>query len=285
MKFGIIGPGSMAMTWEHHLRNTMGVQEVVIAPRVDMLQHVDAVIIPGNSEDSEKHIHLLKDALRRGYHVLWVAPPPTDPESIRSCLSIATESGAIVMFAMWSYYSPATQWLFNHIPSPTKIHIHREWSGPQHTPDTLTLNRIFLEEISLCLEWCGSEPVHIEGDLPPTNRPDGNRPEMRQLHLRFGNDASATLFMNPYGLENRHSRFIKGKKMAAVCQINNHIIKKWFLDGEQQKTPQVMRFGYREPAQHLLSHFTRSIRSAEKPAFGITELDHLMSQLHRFPKP
>ncbi len=51
MKFGIIGPGSMAATWEQHLRRTAGVHEVVITPRISMLQHVDAVIIPGSGDE------------------------------------------------------------------------------------------------------------------------------------------------------------------------------------------------------------------------------------------
>ncbi|MBP3193603.1 hypothetical protein [Natronogracilivirga saccharolytica] len=282
MKFGIIGPGSMAATWEQHLRRTAGVHEVVITPRISMLQHVDAVIIPGSGDEPGRQTGLLQDALKSGYHVLWVAPPPLNAADVRSCLDIAEESGMVVMFAMWSYYSTATQWLFSHIASPKKIHIHREWSGPKHTPDVQTLNRILLEEISICLEWCKSEPVQLEGDLPFGNLADDQEQQMHLLHMKFGNGSSASIFMNPFGLENRHSRFAIGQKLAAVCQINDHIVKKWLLGDEQQKTPHIMRFDYSEPAQHLLSRFIRCVQNGEKPAFGITELDHLISRMDRF---
>ncbi len=282
MKVGIIGPEPMALTWEQHLRFITGVHEVVMANDIMLLGDVDSCLILNDASSAETDSDHLLTALRRGLHVLWVAPLPTDPDEIRRWHEAAQEASATVMFSMWSHYSPATQWLFNHITPPGKIHIHREWAGPQHTPDVKTLYRIILEEVSLCLEWSRSRLAHFEGDIHIPSLPGTESPAMQQLHLRFGNGTASSLFVNPFGLENRHSRFLTGKKMAAVCQINEHLIKKWMLDGAAQDTPEVMRFDYREPARHLLSHFIRSVRTGCKPVFGINELHQLAEIIDHF---
>ncbi len=282
MKVGIIGPEPMAMTWEQHLRFITGVQEVVMARDMGLLDNVDACLILNDASSEKSDSGQLLRALRRGFHVLWVAPLPTDPNEIRKWLEAAEEAGVTVMFSMWSHYSPATQWLFNHITPPGKIHIHREWSGPQHTPDISSLYRIFLEEVSICLEWSRSRLVRFEGDVHIPSDPGTEKPAMQQLFLRFSNGTTSSLFLNPFGLENRHSRFLTGSKMAAVCQINEHLIKKWMLDGAQQDTPEIMHFDYKEPARHLLSHFIRSVRTGCKPIFGISELHQLAAIIEHF---
>jgi predicted dehydrogenase len=282
MKVGIIGPEPMALTWEQHLRFITGVQEVVMARDMGLLDNVDACLILNDASSEKSDSGQLLAALRRGFHVLWVAPLPTDPEEIRKWFEAAEESGVTVMFSMWSHYSPATQWLFNHITPPGKIHIHREWSGPQHTPDIASLYRIFLEEVSLCLEWSRSRLVRFEGDVHIPSLPGTDKPSMQQIFLRFSNGTTSSLFLNPYGLENRHSRFLTGNKMAAVCQVNEHLIKKWMLDGAQQDTPEIMRFDFKEPARHLLSHFIRSVRTGCKPIFGINELHQLADIIEHF---
>ncbi len=282
MKVGIIGPEPMALTWEQHLRFITGVHEVIMARRIDLLDDVTACIILNDASSPDTDTHQFLTALKRGFHILWVAPLPTDHREIRTWVEASEESPAIVMFSMWSHYSPATQWLFNHVTPPGKIHVHREWAGPQHTPDPRSLYRILLEEVSLCLEWSRSRLVRLEGDVHIPSGQDTGRPVMQHLHLRFGNGTTSTLFLNPYGLENRHSRFLAGKKMAAVCQINEHIVKKWIYDGSKQDTPEVMRFDYREPARHVLSHFIRSVRTGCKPVFGISELHQLANIIEHF---
>ncbi len=281
MKVGIIGPEPMAMTWEQHLRFMAGVHEVIMARSIELLDDVSVCLILNDASSEETDTNQLLAALKRGFQILWVAPLPTDPGEIRSWYEASEESSTIIMFSMWSHYSPATQWLFNHITPPGKIHIHREWSGPDHTPNTNTVYRIFLEEVSLCLEWSRSRPIRFEGDIRiPGHATDS--PSMQQLHIRFSNGTASSLFLNPYGLENRHSRFIIGNKMAAVCQINEHLIKKWMLDGAEQDTPHIMRFEYKEPARHLLSHFIRSVRTGCKPIFGISELYQLAGIIEHF---
>ncbi len=282
MKVGIIGPEPMALTWEQHLRFITGVHEVVMARSIDLLDDVTACLILNDASSADTDTHQLKTALKRGFHILWVAPLPTDHREIRDWFEASQESSAIVMFSMWSHYSPATQWLFNHITPPGKLHIHREWAGPRYTPDSRTLYRILLEEVSLCLEWSRSHLVRFEGDVHIPSDHGTASPDMQQLHLRFGNGTSGSIFLNPYGLENRHSRFFIGNKMAAVCQINEQLIKKWMRDGAEQDTPEVMRFDYREPARHLLSHFIRSVRTGCKPVFGISELRQLASVIEKF---
>jgi predicted dehydrogenase len=282
MKVGIIGPEPMANTWERHLRFATGVHEVVMAREIGLLGDVDTCLILNDAASGDMGSEQLLTALKRGLHILWVAPLPTDPGEIRRWHTAADEASVTVMFSMWSHYSPATQWLFNHITPPGKIHIHREWAGPQHTPDVKSLYRIILEEVSLCLEWSRSRLVHFEGDIHIPSVQDSEPPAMQQLHLRFSNGTTSSLFANPYGLENRHSRFLTGKKMAAVCQINQHLIKKWMLDGTAQDTPEIMRFDFREPARHLLSHFIRSVRTGCKPLFGISELFQLAELIDHF---
>ncbi len=282
MKVGITGPEPMALTWEQHLRFIAGVHEVVMARNIDVLDDVTACIILNDASSPETNTHSFLSALKRGVHILWVAPLPTDHREIRKWFEASEESTAIIMFSMWSHYSPATQWLFNHITPPGKIHIHREWSGPEHTPDSRTLYRILLEEVSLSLEWSRSQLLRFEGDVHIPTDQDVGLPVMQHLHIRFGNGSTSSLFLNPYGLENRHSRFLIGKKMAAVCQINQHIIKKWIRDGAKQDTPEIMRFDYREPARHLLSHFIRSIKTGCKPVFGISELYQLANIIEHF---
>lgn len=282
MKIGIIGPEPMAMTWEQHLRFITGVHEVVMARDIDLLGDIDACLILNDASSGEIDAAQLLATLKRGFHILWVAPLPTEPDEIRRWHEAAEESSVIVMFSMWSHYSPATQWIFNHITPPGKIHIHREWSGPRHAPDAGTLYRILLEEVSLCLEWSRSRLVHFEGDIHFEIQKSTENPSIQQLHLRFSNGTASSLFLNPYGLENRHSRFLTGSKMAAVCQVNEHIIKKWMLDGAEQDTPEIMHFDFKEPARHLLSHFIRSVRTGCKPIFGINELHQLATIIRLF---
>lgn len=256
-----------------------------MAPEIAMLDNVTACLILNDGVHSHFSSSQLTEALKRGWHILWAAPLPADPEIIRNWHKMARETGVIVMFSMWSHYAPSTQWLFNHINPPGKIHIHREWPGPQNTPDVWSLYRIFLEEISLCLEWSRSQPVRFEGNLfLPTSRSD-NLSQMQQMHIRFGNGTTSSLFLNPYGLENRHSRFITGNKMAAVCQINGQLIKKWIIQGDRQQSPQILHFDYTEPARHLLSHFFRSVLTGVKPIFGIHELNHLADIIERLRSP
>jgi len=283
MKIGIIGPDRMAMTWEQHLRSVSGVREVVIAPKISILNDVDACLILSDDRAPATDTGELMEAVKRGYHILRIAPLPTNPDEIHSWHEASEESGVIMMFSMWSHYSPATRWLFNHISTPRKIHVHREWAGPKFTPDAFTLYRIFLEEISLCLEWTGSRPVSFEGDMSTAPYRPNEPHKMQQLFIRFANGTTASILLNPFGLENRHSRFVTGDKMAAVCQINEHLIKKWLLDGQTAYTPEVMRFEYREPAHHLLSHFMRAIQTGKKPLFGIRELNQLASLVRNFP--
>lgn len=282
MKVGIVGPGPMAQTWEQHLRFVTGVHEVVMARDIDLLDDTDACLILNDASASATNSSQLLTALKRGFHVLWVAPLPADPDEIRHWHEASEESSVTVMFSMWAHYSPATQWIFNHISPPGKIHVHREWSGPGHTPDVSSLYRIFLEEVSLCLEWSRSHIVHFEGDVAIPSADAMNPPSMQQLHLRFANGSTSSIFLNPYGLENRHSRFITGRKMAAVCQIDAHLIKKWMLDGTGQDTPQIMRFDYSDPARHLISLFIRSVRTGCKPIFGIDELHQLADLIDHF---
>ncbi|MGM0738735.1 MAG: hypothetical protein ACQETM_06200 [Bacteroidota bacterium] len=120
------------------------------------------------------------------------------------------------------------------------------------------------------------------GDVAIPSSDTAGPPAMQQLHLRFANGSASSLFLNPYGLENRHSRFITGRKMAAVCQIDAHLIKKWMLDGTGQDTPQIMRFDYSDPARHLISLFIRSVRTGCKPIFGIDELHQLADLIDHF---
>ncbi|MEX0681522.1 MAG: hypothetical protein WD097_09085 [Balneolales bacterium] len=284
MKIGIVGPKKMAITWEQQLRYIAEVKEVIIARDFKTLKQIDACLVLGEATPTTDSSKQLFEALKRGYHTLWVAPLPTNPEEIRKWYHASEESGVIVMFSMWAHYSPATQWMFNQIFPPRKIHIHREWPGPQHTPDPHTLYRIFLEEISLCLEWTRSRPVRIDGDhlfYPETNTVP---PVLQQLLLQFGNGTSASIFLNPYGLENRHSRFVMSDKMAAVCQINEHIVKKWLLSDDTLQTPEVIRFDYKDPARHLLYHFIRAVRTGEQPAFGLFELNQLATLIQQFPE-
>lgn len=282
MKVGIIGPAHMARTWEQHLRAVSHVQEVVIARSIDLLNDIDACLILNEAHLTASSSNQLLDALKCGYHVLWVAPLPTDSREIKNWHEASEEAGVVVMFSMWAHYSPATRWLFNHISTPQKIHIHREWPGPRHTPDASTLYRILLEEISLCLEWTRSQPVKVEGDLNFAVSHHDEMPAMRQLHIQFSNGTSASIHVNPFGLESRHSRFVTGDKMAAVCQVNEHLIKKWLLHDTTSHTPELMHFDYREPAYHLLSHFMRSVQTGEQPIFGISELNELVSLVNRF---
>ncbi|MDG5767350.1 hypothetical protein QA596_07735 [Balneolales bacterium ANBcel1] len=284
MKIGIIGPEHMALTWEAHLRSISEVHQAIIAPKISLLNDVDACLILSDERSASTGPGDLVEAVKRGYHTLSIGPLPTDPELVESWNEASEESGAILMFSMWAHYSPAWQWLFNHIPIPRKIHVHREWAGPKHTPDVFTLYRILLEELSLCLKWVGGNPVSIEGDLniAPHHRDEPHN--IRQLHVKFGNGTTASIILTPFGLENRHSRFAIGDKMAAVCQINEHLVKKWFLHGEHAHTPELMRFNSMEPAGMLLSHFMRAIRSGTRPAFGIAELHQLTSLIHRYPK-
>ncbi len=283
MKIGILGPEHMAMTWEKHLRLVSDVREVVIAPELKLLRNMDACLILSDAVLTPGPSGALLEALKHHCHILWVAPLPTDLNEISRWHETSEEAGVKVMFSMWAHYSPATRWLFNHISNPKKIHIHREWPGPRHTPDTHTLYRIILEEISLCLEWTQKRPVKLEGDLDffPI-RGSTMAHSMKQLHIRFSGDARASILLNPFGLENRHSRFVTGNHMAAVCQINEHLIKKWLFHGNASHTPELMRFDYREPARHLISHFIRSVRSGEQPLFGISELQKLATFLSRF---
>ncbi len=282
MKIGIIGPEPMAMTWEQHLRFITGVNEVVMARDISLLDDVAACLILNDASSGETDTGQLLAALKRGFHILWVAPLPADPDEIRRWHEAAEESSVIVMFSMWAHYSPATQWLFNHIAPPGKIHIHREWAGPRHTPDVTTLYRIFLEEVSLCLEWSRSRLIRFEGDVHIPSGKATENPPVQQLYLRFSNGTTSSIFLNPFGLENRHSRFLAGSKMAAVCQINEHLIKKWMLDGAEQDTPELMHFDFKDPARHLLSHFIRSVRTGCKPIFGIGELHQLAAIIRHF---
>lgn len=282
MKIGIVGPDTMARTWEHHLRRVSEMQEVIIAQRVEILNDVDACLILDDGSATDKASRQLIKALKNSYHVLWIAPLPTSPEVIANWHQAHEESGATVMLPMWAHYSPATRWLFNHIPRPAKIHIHREWSGPRFTPDTTTLQRIFLEEVSLCLEWNPGQPVRIEGDISLLPYDRQEKPGMRHVFIYFGNGTSASIFMNPFGLENRHSRFAGSDKIAAVCQVNQHLIKKWLLHVEHPDTPRILRFDYQEPAFHLLSHFIRSVKNGEEPLFGIHQWHALVTELRRF---
>jgi predicted dehydrogenase len=285
MKVGIIGPEHMAATWEKYLRYISDIEEVIIAPRLDLINDIDTCLVLNEATSPGSGTRPLMDALKRGYHILWVAPLPTDPSEINKCFELAEESGVIVMFSMWSHYSPATQWLFNHIATPDKIHIHREWPGPQHTPDRFTLYRIFLEELSICTAWTRSRTVRFEGDSGLPSSRIGESRDMHQLLLDFSNGSRASIVLIPYGLENRHSRFVRDSRLAAVCQINDHIIRKWFLQGETSHVPEIMRFDFREPARRLLSHFFRSVKSREQPIFGIRELNQLAGLMQQFPIP
>ncbi len=275
MKVGIIGPQSMAMTWEQHLRFITDVHEAVITTSLSPKEKFDACLILAEAAHDKTTLAEITDALKHGCHILWVAPLPTDHQTILSWHEAADEAGSVVMFSMWSHYAPTTRWLFNHIAIPRKIHIHREWPGPNFAPNKTTLQRNLLEEISLCLEWTKSRLVQLDGVLPDTA-------SMLQYRLQFANDATATILLNAFGLENRHSRFVTGDKMAAVCQINEQVIKKWLLQGGPSYTPEVMRFDYREPARHLLGHFLRSVRTGQPPVFGISELYHLSETLVNF---
>ena len=256
------------------------IQQVTITQNLSLLNKVDACVLLGKNRIPGDQSGEVMEAIKRGYHILFVGPQPTDFREIKLWRKASEESGITLMFSMWAHYAPTTQWLFNHIAIPRKIHVHREWAGPKYTPDTITLHRIFLEEISICLKWLDKQPVSLDGHFDFTSIQNDKPLDMWQLTLRFANGTFASIVLNPFGLENRHSRFITGDKMAAVCQINNHLIKKWLLNNQPTQIPDVLRFDQFEPAQHLLSHFMRAIKTNEKPAFGIAELYQLSSFLN-----
>ncbi|MDI6401186.1 hypothetical protein QLX67_04210 [Balneolaceae bacterium ANBcel3] len=283
MKFGLIGPGHMAATWEQHLRRITGVHEVIIATDIDALDVVDGCILLDEPDASRPVNPVLPDALKKGYHILRIGPVPTQEEIVKHLEKTALEAGCILMFSMWAHYAPSTRFLFNHVRPPKKIHIHREWPGPAFTPDPMTLYRIILEEISLCLEWSHSRPVAINGLHSLDYYLNAPEYAMHHIQVLFENDASATLFINPFGLEDRQSRFVTGEKMAAVYHINHQVVKKWLFGPQKQShIPEVLHFENKEPAQNLLSHFIRSVRTGSKPLFGIEELCRLISAVQRF---
>ena len=282
MKIGILGPEHMAMTWEKHLRSVSDVHEVVIAPKLRLLRNLDACLILSNTTLHSESTEYVLEALKHGYHILWIAPPPLKTVDVNRWYEASEEAGVTVMFAMWPHYSPATRWLCNHITNPEKIIIHREWPGPKFTPDPHALHRIILEELSLCLEWAQKRVVKLEGDLDLSQSHNNPASATKQLHIQFAGKTSASIHLIPYGLENRHSRFVTGEHMAAVCQINDQMIKKWLFHGKESHTPELMHFDYREPARLLISHFIRSIRTEGKPLYGIVELQKLVSFLDRF---
>ena len=284
MHIGIAGYGPMAATWQKYLESGSETGTISQLARLDRPGNIDACIVLANqvydqftsAGQTASGDPILK-ALKKGVHLLWVGALPSDYQQIITWHASAAESGSVFMFALWGHYAPTTQWLSTHVSSPHKIHIHREWPGPKHTPDNDTLHRLFLEELSLSIGWMRSRPIRCQGDSPLlySNNPD--YVPAAQWFFTFANGGRLTISCQPYGMENRHSRFLYGKKLSATCQINDHIIKKWLADDQVSHTPEIMHFDHPLPAQHILSHFFRAVRTGKKPLFGVDELLDLTS--------
>lgn len=284
MHIGIAGSGPMAATWHKYLESGSDAGEISELTRLDEPGTIDVCIVLANqvyNNDTPKGHTASGDpvlkALKKGIHLLWVGALPSDYPQIKTWQASAAESGAVFMFALWGHYAPTTQWLSSHVSSPLKIHIHREWPGPKHTPDSDTLHRLFLEELSLCIGWMRSRPISLHGDSPSLYAHNPGRIPAAQWFFTFANGGKLSMSWQPYGMENRHSRFLYGNKLAATCQINEHIIKKWLMDDQVSHTPELMHFDHQQPAQHVLSHFFRAVRTGKAPLFGVDELLELIS--------
>lgn len=284
MHIGIAGSGPMAATWHKYLESGSEAGEISLLTRLDQPGSIDACIVLANQfHDQKTHegqpasADPILKALKKGVHLLWVGALPSDYQQIKTWHASAAESGSIFMFALWGHYAPTTQWLSSHVSSPRKIHIHREWPGPKHTPDNNTLHRLFLEELSLCIGWMRSRPVSWQGDSPLLYANNPHCVPAAQWFFTFANGGRLTISWQPYGMENRHSRFLYGDKLAATCQINEHIIKKWLTHNQVSHTPELMHFDHQQPAQHVLSHFFRAVRTGKAPLFGVDELVELTS--------
>lgn len=264
MKIGIAGDKTLAKAWESRIQSHIAVTEVEFADSANYLSaDVTAVLL---IQPVEINYDEAAKTVRDGKHLFLISRLPTQRDQIERLYHYSEESGVHLQLAHWSSYSPATQWINQHIQQPELIHIHRQLTFSQFKAYDNPVSNLWLDDLAYCLKLVRSNVHRVDVGIAGIGKTIA--PHL-QIYIRFDNGTTAVLYLNATSTKPVHKRFLTDDKLSAEHNILEQSVTLGKLSTSNDVYFEKRSFLDEEPADRALSLFLRSVQSREAPLYSI----------------
>jgi len=144
--------------------------------KIELIERADVIVLDNSSQQSFK---LISDIVRKSKHIFVAGYLNLTIDECTQLVKLANESGSIIQIINPYFFTPAMQWLSNHVSSPVFIDI------VEFTKNGKNENLLY-PIIMMLLEITGISPKKV-GAVTFNSNP--NKSDFTNIRLEFG-DAS-----------------------------------------------------------------------------------------------